>query len=359
MSSSTEPQFQTAGGQLPSEGFVNPETVLREKSIRMLDYGEVVEGVCFQLTQYPDGDNLVWIARLYEGEDELKSQLGNIGSKIEQQHLTEIQTDRLVYCLSKLNLPLFLAVHLALNHPEIDIKDYSISNKTDFMVVTGDSESGKSTLLSAMALKFPHKIEGYSLEFFTSNSGGAYLNFLISEGITKDSSSFEILSAISRFKSKDKESRKKFNTHREAVGESEVSQVLDRLLEKCLKGQPGLILIESPGARDDTTVQITHLIRESFEIELRIVQGKPPCDAFKLSTDKDGQILPRPYLWLQTEGPGLDTDNLDAVTELIHEFNNKAQVEAKKLRENIVKKLKDTLCAIIPPVHGNVVNSDL
>ncbi len=349
MSPGAEPQFQLVKSGL-GEGFIHPDTVLGEKSIQMLDYGEIAKGINFQLTQYPDGDNLVWIARMYEGEDELKNQLGKIGSNIEKQSLTEIQNERLVYCLSELNLPLFLAVHLALNRPNIDVRKFSNPNKTDFIIVTGDSRSGKSTLVSAMSLKFPDKVEGYSLEFFTSNSGLTYSNYFKSEGLNEDSEPAEILSAVSRFRSMTKEERSSYNSQDEAVENANLSQILDGLLEKCLRGDSKLILIESPGARDDTTVQITHLIRESLEVELRIFQAKPTVDSlllstqgdtFEILTDENGQVSPRPCLWLQTEGPGLDIYNLDDVTNLIHEYNDKVQIEAKKLRESIVNKLQN------------------
>lgn len=341
--------------------FVTPEKILLERPLDIIELGETKDDIKIELLQFPDLDGkLIWIARMILGGDQVREKLDEFGVKLEHKSLSQEQKERLLYCLVDLDLEIALAVHLALNKPDVSLDSYrrrgSSSVKRTMMVVTGEAGSGKSAILAALALQEKPNIDFYSLDAFSSNNWFAYLDYFHSHQLNKSSSPDQIITSVSDFRAEQRLAKQKSNLpvkkepgyplHRSCEGDTHEKEkaktartMLDELLAKSLSDDTGkLIIVEGVSSPSlPLSANILHLLNDSFETTLCIGPEKSATNQkFGLLANIVNDLLAKPYLWLESKGPGLSGQDL---MELLDNFEYQKDIAlelAARLKKDFI-----------------------
>lgn len=152
----------------------------------------------------PDRNGLMWLPIEFEvgaTKQHQKYFLDEVGinrSNIEWTQLSDRERERLSYAFGELNLPLPLAVHLAMNREDVtmdEMKEFSRSNHPGEIIgIFGANNLGKTTFMSVLALKTGRNI--FNMDPFSSANVDTIVEGLKEKGLTSDSSVEEIVSAI-------------------------------------------------------------------------------------------------------------------------------------------------------------------
>ncbi|MBU1200252.1 hypothetical protein KJ953_01805 [Patescibacteria group bacterium] len=179
-----------------------------------------------------------------------------------------MEKQRLLKCLTELNLPIILAIHLAFNRPDYDLDKLESLKTIDESIVAcgliGKPGDGKSATLAASAFKygtFVANFDGYSKVNFNR-----YLETLGNSGLSKNCTVDEMMKVILELREskKEKPETKGYFKSGGQVLDDLVFEIENRLKHK--EKVDNLIACDMPGVLPDREADVFHVFCNAFEV---------------------------------------------------------------------------------------------
>lgn len=225
--------------------WISPEAAMKENGFipRETELMVTENGVKFKVLRFVDYDGKqITVPEFVRGTrvDNISQALKEFGCPLQNLEMTDLNIERLGACLLELKLPMLLAVRLAFDRLDVDLKDFVLpikdSKRTVIIGVTSElPNKGKSLFCATM--EWYKQVKAFSLDVFSGLGPKEYIEEFKKRGLTTNSYWHELSEVVRSMHSKERIKK----NDRPPLG-----ALLDKMIDelKVTGSRPEFILLE-------------------------------------------------------------------------------------------------------------------